>query len=395
MGGDAGLGFGAAAIAVVCFGSNFVPVKKFQTGDGMFFQWVMCAAIFCAGVCVNAVRESPEFHYLAMLGGFLWCTGNLFSVFVIRAVGLGLGLCLWGSTNLIMGWASGKFGLFGLDKEPIANPGLNLVGVLVAVCATLAFAAVKPDLSSDDESRSRESRGSGNVLATVAGRGSGVAPAVGGQKRINAASPETALLAGVADPSASPSAAYYNVDEEALFGSPRPGMAAGDGDERDVIDAMDPFLRRALGIAAALLAGTMFGVNFDPPIWLIDHNKGSSNAVDYVFAHFTGIFVTSTVYFLAYCAYMSNAPVINPKLVLPAFASGLIWAMADISWFVANTQLSLVVAFPIVTTGPGIVASLWGVCVFKEIRGTRNFAILGAAFLLTIISVTLITLSRN
>ena len=30
------VGFIAAAIAVVFFGSNFVPLKKFETGDGMF-----------------------------------------------------------------------------------------------------------------------------------------------------------------------------------------------------------------------------------------------------------------------------------------------------------------------------------------------------------------------
>ena len=29
------LGFIAAAVAAVFFGSNFVPVKKFETGDGM------------------------------------------------------------------------------------------------------------------------------------------------------------------------------------------------------------------------------------------------------------------------------------------------------------------------------------------------------------------------
>ena len=44
--GSAGIGFIAAMVAVLSFGSNFVPVKKVQTGDGVFFQWVMCNAIF-------------------------------------------------------------------------------------------------------------------------------------------------------------------------------------------------------------------------------------------------------------------------------------------------------------------------------------------------------------
>ncbi len=40
------IGYVAALVAVLAFGSNFVPVKRVQTGDGVFFQWVMCNAIF-------------------------------------------------------------------------------------------------------------------------------------------------------------------------------------------------------------------------------------------------------------------------------------------------------------------------------------------------------------
>lgn len=50
-----GLGFLAAAIAVVFFGSNYVPVKKFETGDGVFFQWINCSAIWIVGLVVNGM----------------------------------------------------------------------------------------------------------------------------------------------------------------------------------------------------------------------------------------------------------------------------------------------------------------------------------------------------
>ena len=42
-------------IAVLFFGSNFVPVKRYDTGDGMFFQWVMASAIFAWG-CLYAAQ---------------------------------------------------------------------------------------------------------------------------------------------------------------------------------------------------------------------------------------------------------------------------------------------------------------------------------------------------
>ena len=42
-------GFVAAAIAVVGFGSNFVPAKKIYSGDGIFFQFV---SMYSAYICV-------------------------------------------------------------------------------------------------------------------------------------------------------------------------------------------------------------------------------------------------------------------------------------------------------------------------------------------------------
>jgi len=36
-------GFIACALAVICFSLANVPVKKFDTGDGFFFQFVYCS----------------------------------------------------------------------------------------------------------------------------------------------------------------------------------------------------------------------------------------------------------------------------------------------------------------------------------------------------------------
>jgi glucose uptake protein GlcU len=42
-----------------------------------------------------------------------------------------------------------------------------------------------------------------------------------------------------------------------------------------------------------------------------------------------------------------------------------------------------------------VIAALWGVIVFKEIRGSRNFAALAFAFLLTFIGVGLTAVSNS
>ena len=43
--GDSLIGFLGIGTAVLFFGSNFIPIKKYETGDGMFFQFVVCMGI--------------------------------------------------------------------------------------------------------------------------------------------------------------------------------------------------------------------------------------------------------------------------------------------------------------------------------------------------------------
>ena len=86
---------------------------------------------------------------------------------------------------------------------------------------------------------------------------------------------------------------------------------------------------------------------------------------------------------------------INPEIVLPGIVSGLMWAVAQSCWFIANGQLSMQVAFPLVTSGPGFVAAIWGVFVLGEIKGRRNYAVLLVAGAITITSDVCIALSTQ
>ena len=54
------------------YGSNYVPVKQFETGDGMFFQFILCLGIWLVGLVVNCIQNFPKFYPLPMLGGFFW-----------------------------------------------------------------------------------------------------------------------------------------------------------------------------------------------------------------------------------------------------------------------------------------------------------------------------------
>ena len=128
MTGNVELGFLCALIAPILFGTNFIPVKRYETYDGMYYQWVMCVSIWMTGLALqmllfaappeqdghwvhgkwNATAESGRvdayslrFMPFAALGGFLWATGNVLSVPVINLIGLGLGQLIWGSSNMV------------------------------------------------------------------------------------------------------------------------------------------------------------------------------------------------------------------------------------------------------------------------------------------------------
>ena len=135
---DVWVGWVGVVIAVVFFGSNFIPVKKFDTGDGksrinnlsflgefyftnlclvrfsvcvsgLFFQWMLCIGIWLVGLVVNMILLMPPFFIPSLLGGFLWTTGNLMAVSIIKMIGLTMGLTVWGVTNMLSGWFIGTY----------------------------------------------------------------------------------------------------------------------------------------------------------------------------------------------------------------------------------------------------------------------------------------------
>jgi len=146
-----------------------------------------------------------------------------------------------------------------------------------------------------------------------------------------------------------------------------------------------PMEQRIVGVCLAMFAGLFFGTNFDPPQYVIDRVDGAStNSLDYVFSHFCGILLTSTFWFVVYCAVKEankQHVQVYPKVIIPALISGVMWGIAQTGFFVANEYLAFVVSFPIVSLGPGFVGFVWGVLLFREITGWRNYLVIIVVFL--------------
>jgi glucose uptake protein GlcU len=82
------------------------------------------------------------------------------------------------------------------------------------------------------------------------------------------------------------------------------------------------------------------------------------------------------------------------QLAFPAFISGVMWATAQSLAFLGSSIVGFVISFPIFSTIPGLIGSLWGILVFKEIKGLRNYLAFGLAALLVSGSVVSVSLSQ-
>ncbi|XP_020515076.1 transmembrane protein 144 [Labrus bergylta] len=335
-------GITANVVAVLLYGSNLVPVKRIETGDGMFFQWVTCAAIWVVAMLGDLMLHTPKFHPFAMLGGFIWATGNILVVPIVKAVGLSLGVLIWGSSSLLMGWASTRFGWFGINAQDVSRPVLNYCGAALCLLSGLIFFFVKSDVDLHNSSE---------TIPLLIDREDQFLP-LGLSKR---------PVSGINGPSSTP---FW-------------------------IDIIGTKTRRFIGCMLAVLSGLLYGSSFTPILYIKARSActdcifqgASAFDLDYVYAQCCGIFVASTLYFAIYCAAMRNRPRVYSKAILPGMLSGVMWALATYCWFLANNYLSAVITFPIVTAGYGLVAALWGCLVFKEIKGLSNcFVFLLASF---------------
>jgi len=69
------------------------------------------------------------------------------------------------------------------------------------------------------------------------------------------------------------------------------------------LDKLNPVQQRILGCTLSAISGVFYGTNFTPAIYLMQkaHRGDKLDAINYIFSHFCGILMTSTIYFIAYC----------------------------------------------------------------------------------------------
>jgi hypothetical protein len=347
-------GFIGCLVATFFYGSNLVPVKQFSAGDGFFFQFIFCVAVYIVGLIVDLILNNHRFYPLVVIGGIrkfififkyirvflgvLWSTGNLVIIICIKTCGLGVGMLIWGTSNLLMGWASGRFGVLGIKAQvprTTTKLVLNYSSVVLAATSAIFFIFIKP---------------------THTPRKPHYAATNGGTKHDDSVKKEAITI-----------------------------------EDGRILETDFPFLNRlsdpvqkGLGCALAVVAGAFYGTMFIPDQYIRDHREKftykndipPNNGLYYISSQYSGILLSSFFHFIIYATLKRNKPSINPSIALPAMASGIMWAIANIGFIVAISALKSAVAYPIVSVLPGVVTSLWSLFWFREIQGRRNYIFL-------------------
>ncbi|ULU01066.1 hypothetical protein L5515_004300 [Caenorhabditis briggsae] len=345
------VGLSACALSSILFGSMFVPVKKCQSGNGIFVQWLMSAAILLVGVAVYATQGFPEFEPLAMLGGMFWALGNLTAVPIMNTIGIGMGMLVWGTTNCVAGWAAGRFGLFGINATIPTFPILNYFGLVMVIVGGFLFSQIRPNESQSSSERSPLMVAPDDDLADD--------------------------LVGGADDS----------DVVVPRGGAVPTLLGAHRNQK-----------RILAITVSLVAGVFYGVTFVPVIYIQDHPElyplAPKTGLGLVFSHYMGIFCTASAFMIGYVIVSRNNPFASSRLIGPSLTAGSMWGIAQSSWFVANDNLSQAVSFPIISMVPGVIAALWSVFYFRDISGLRNLRLLSIAVAITLLGAICVGVSK-
>ncbi|XP_060073786.1 transmembrane protein 144-like [Ylistrum balloti] len=355
-------GYISAAAAVIILGNVVVPIKRFETGDGLYFQLMFCHGALFVGAIVQLFRSQAEFYPIVMLGGVVWITANLFMVPIVKAIGMAQGMCVWGICNMLSGWATGRFGLFGIQKEEPDSILLNYVGVLFCIISAVIFSFLKPDIRKVKE----------QIQTTFPTNPSGHYNSI---DPINSAATPRSL------------------SEESLLITP---TIKHTEEVKIFIDKLPPTKKKIIGIAMSVVSGVLYGQTYTPSIYIQQSRKGSSQfGMDYAFATMCGLFVGNTVYFSIYCFVMRNIPRVYPRASFPGLLTGLLWGTASSLWFLVNDTLSEDVSFPIMTTVPIVINATVGVVFFREIKGKRNLCLLFLGIAVTAAGAAMCALSKR
>merc|ERR1719384_2399138 len=159
----------------------------------------------------------------------------------------------------------------------------------------------------------------------------------------------------------------------------------------DLAEASQSFGPRLLGVALALLAGGMAGIQAVPAALHNQAHPGESSTAA-IFPQTLGIWISSSMIYLVYSSFARFWGWDVPhSSIRPAYLSGAIWAAGFALMIGGIKQLGYGVGYTLDAVGPIVVASLLSIFVFKEISGARALVLYWGSFMCQLVGVVLMT----
>ncbi len=105
-----------------------------------------------------------------------------------------------------------------------------------------------------------------------------------------------------------------------------------------------------------------------------------------------GAMLVTSAIFVLYHLVLRKRPVFQPrKMVVPAFATGLMWSIGNFGSIFAAQYLGLAVGFALTQTCL-VVAGLWGLTLLREVRGLLPIGMWAVSALVLLAGATLLSL---
>lgn len=335
------IGYVALLFSCCAFGTMFVPLRRRNCKDGFFVQWIECGVVFIIGCIFYVARGFPKFEPIACIGGFLYATGNVFSVPIVEGIGMGVGFLIWTSLQIIVGWGVARFGLFQwIAPQNVKNDVVNYIGIALTIVSGVLLIFVKhvePEPENEYDVTSKETEHRDEIEQT-----------------------------------------------------------SSESERTSSID-MSGLAKKVPYIIMAMIMACLHGLMMSPIEYLKQKNPpaDSFQVFDYIFPFYTSVFLFSTIYFFAYCVILRRRAYVERNLVIPSIGYGLLWTAGMTLWFVSSDKLSQVVAYPCTARLPPLISGALDVFVFKSIQGTRSYATLAVSSVIGVISVIMIALSNQ
>lgn len=349
---DIGVGYSFILfIPAILLGSNYVLLKRYNDGDGVFFQWMVSVGVWICGLVVHLIHPSPHFYPPAILGGVIWSGGNFLLIPMIRLVGFNTGVLMWSLVFMSSGWSTGFIDLIGVPHKKLCIPFFNYGGLVMCGSGVILLAFLKElhvVVNKHDNDTAY------NKLYNVM-----MLPNYLIQDR----------------------KLKYNV----LFG----------GLVRKLVSKLSPFKKKVIGYVLSLLMGVAWGTHFLPMRVLqtlaTRNPYYSPSSLHYIFPYVTGVFITSSLLTTIYSVYMRNTPRIVPKSLLPALTVGVLTGTAISLWAFLDEKMTSAVTFPVIASGTPIIGFLWGIIAY---RGWKNLLIFLVSVCVILSGITLVLLSN-